>query len=352
MLYSQILISCCLIICILINIQSYGKESPYNNVTNLGLISDINLSLNKLFTSDEEKLKQERLSQLLVVNKKPKEFPKLSYEKYAQYIDETRVCLYRPEQCTNSTNDFNQSFYSYITDKDKAIISKSILNNKTEYSTQRLELINTIFNKLTIGIQESIEPNKDKYNSILNLFQQSGLLQPDKELGLYRKYWAWCAAFVTSSLHAAGLGISYISLNDYESVCEQTRKKQKDNNYSCHPVQVDFILHWAHNHDLTSKNFDKLQPGDMLVVIDKDEIGQHIAFFLAQTEEYMYSLEGNIGPYINDSFLFNEEFAEVKKHLSTNKYSQQDIERLFDRLTIVKRPKASKAWSWSIHLPI
>lgn len=333
--------------------------------------------LNKTFPSEQELLKQERLKQYLFLNKKTSELDwsqiNFSEDLLAEYINHTNNCLYNPETCLESKNLLFHSFYSYLNNQDKKIISQSIFKTLKKNNSRRNKIINIMLQELNKGVQEDINYNTSSQNYIKEYFIHSGSNEPEllSELGPYRETWAWCGAFVTSVLQKAGLSISFVLYNQYKTACATNSNKK---NYSCNPVQADFVLSWAKQKNYINNlkeekkikhtkfphhiNRPSLMAGDFLI-IEKNNIAQHIGFYLAQDNNYIYSLEGNVGVHINDFADYKQEYysqplgkntfgkAQLRDLKNKHKLTDQQIERLYDRLTIVKRPKSH--WDYSIN---
>lgn len=292
-----------------------------------------------------------RLREILILQHKRVE-SELKPKDIVWYLENTQNCLDKPELC--QTKNFQKdehlnNFYTWLTDSDINQIKNS-LNSINSLSWRRAKVLNLIFNSLQLGIQEVDGPNDDSvtgHNYISQLFEGSGIFTPEKELPPSRIDWAWCAAYITSIIHQAGSGFSFISLQEQINTCKEADKLEH-----CHPVQVEFILNWAYRKAKVEKFSlnSQIQAGDILVLINpKTKLASHIGFYLAKSPEcieeeknnfdcQIYSVEGNAGPFINDKL--EDKWPEVLQIIQEENIKNSEL--LLDRLTIVKRP----AYNW------
>ncbi|MFN5540192.1 MAG: hypothetical protein ACK481_09080 [Candidatus Melainabacteria bacterium] len=363
----------------------------------LPLSDSIKLSVKSYkLTPSLDKLRQ---GQLLVLNTRKAKNEIENIEYVIEYIENTRKCLNDISLCLQQSQDdeFMGSFYTWVTSKDIEIISSEINNlqssSKDTNNFKRAKILYLATKSLNLGVQEIDGPNDDSKNGqnfISQFFKAAGLLNPGRELGSDKAdNWAWCAAFATAIVNQAGFGFSFLSIDQYNQSCKEANKK-----FHCHPVQVDFILQWAKRNGLTNSlsntkaSIESLMPGDLLIMVNKkSDQASHMGFYLAKSIEmdqegnnekgngiiyksaqtelddppnsvaggvqktnlgnkrvWIYSIEGNAGPFINDKL--ENKWNEVLLLKADNKISGLDYERLLDRVTIVKRPIES--WDYSV----
>ncbi len=307
----------------------------------------------KIMEPGSAERKQIREGQILILrDKKPTLSIEIDY--LPEYLNETYNCLNNPNLCLNQdNNEYISSFYTYLNLENINDINQTI-DQITDY--KRAKIINLSLSQLNLAVQESIAPNDDPEDYIEQYFQAAGLFDPERELGSDKvNNWAWCSAFITSIINQAGLGFSFIQIQDYLKTCQNFQAKD-----SCHPVQVDFILSWAKKykleHELDLSNLAELKAGDLLIMTNStSKRANHIGFYIGQDKNcklddvqncWLYSLEGNAGPLINDAL--EDKWPEIIDLKNNNKISNLEYERLLDRATLVKRPINS--WSYFVKI--
>jgi len=332
------------------------SESLFDSRSSAQLMEETLKSL-----SDLKNHNKKRLGQFLVLYHKRLE-ASLEPDDIIWYLEKTQNCLNQPELCAsqNSSQETKQdhlsNFYTLLTDDDLTQIKNS-LNQIENLSWSRAKTLNLIFNSLKLGIQESDGPNDDSLtggNFIEQIFQGAGVFSPKTELPPNRVDWAWCAAYITSIIHQAGLGFSFISLQEQINACKEADKLEH-----CHPVQVEFLLNWAYRKTKVQafSSEAKMQAGDILILLSpKTKRASHIGFYLAKSPEcdknfnnncWIYSLEGNAGPFINDKL--EDKWPEVLELVEKKNITPEEYERLLDRLTIVKRPAQNWDYTFSLY---
>jgi hypothetical protein len=293
-----------------------------------------------------------RAGQLLILRDK-KPIKKITIDYLNEYLTETYNCLINSSLClSEESNEYISSFYTYLNAQNINEINESI-DQISDY--KRAKIINLALSQLNLGVQESISPNEDPENYIQQYFEAAGLLDPNKELGSDKiNNWAWCSAFITSIINQAGYGFSFIQIKDYLKVCNDFKAKE-----NCHPVQVDFVLAWAKkyklDYEINTNNLNELKAGDLLIMTNLiSGRANHIGFYLGKDKAcqlnpencWIYSLEGNAGPLINDAL--EDNWSEIITLKNNKTISNYDYERLLDRVTLVKRPLNS--WSYFIKI--
>ncbi|MDX1917909.1 MAG: hypothetical protein SFT81_02025 [Candidatus Caenarcaniphilales bacterium] len=294
-----------------------------------------------------------RQAQLLLREKQYLEL-KLKPEAAISYLHDTKICLGDPSVCLAKTkidpDSLLSSFYTWITPEDLSLIQKSLVEiDRDRLTYRRAKVLNLAIKSLLLGVQEADGPNDDTRsgeNLIDQYFVAAGIYDPAKEFNPNRVDWAWCAAYVSAIINQAGGGFSFISLDQHNKACAEMKQKSH-----CHPVQVEFILNWAKRKNkaipYTLSSLDRSQPGDLLILMSpKSGRAGHIGFYLAHNQDWVYSIEGNTGPNIND--LLEDDWQAVKAQIKTTNTSTSDYERLLDRVSIVKRPLES--WAYIVTL--
>jgi len=344
---------------ILLNSSLSQAKTIFDNLSVNELKQKNSLILKKLILTKAERKKttsinNERLraGQLLILRDK-KTVKQITINYLNQYLTETYNCLSNSSLCLNEESDeYISSFYTYLNAENINEINESI-DQISNY--KRAKIINLALSQLNLGVQESISPNEDPENYIEQYFEAAGLLDPNKELGFDKiNNWAWCSAFVTSIINQAGYGFSFIQIKDYFKTCNDFKAKE-----NCHPVQVDFILGWAKNYkldqEINTNNLNELKAGDLLIMTNSiSGRANHIGFYLGKAKScqsnpetcWIYSLEGNAGPLINDAL--EDNWSEIIALKNNKIISNNDYERLLDRVTLVKRPLNS--WSYFIKM--
>jgi hypothetical protein len=341
-------------------------QNIFENRSPNELLNEAILTLKKLKPTETEPgktiepdNKRLRLAQMLVLVHKRAD-KKIGPAYTTTYLQETKACLENSEQCLEDRFDeYKSSFYTWLKPEDINRIEAS-LNNLKDNSTltlKRAKVLQLIFASLELGVHEVDGPNDDSLTGedlIGQYFSAAGVSNPNKELPPSRIDWAWCAAYVTSIINQAGHGFSFISLREHINAC-----KEMDKLKHCHPVQVEFILKWAQNKarvlTMNKTSLQEAAPGDILVLVSpKSGLASHIGFYIGQSENcatndnecWIYTIEGNAGPFINDKLENN--WSQVQDIVKEEKISSTDYERLLDRVTIVKRPISS--WDYWISL--
>jgi hypothetical protein len=297
-----------------------------------------------------------RRKQILVIKQKRLDLEAKPTE-VLSYLNATAPCLMWEEKCLEKaeTKPFLGSFYKYLSEDDIKAVSSSLERNRKQIENNiiRTKILENAFRALSREIQEIDGPNDDSINGeneIYQFFRAAGIENPIKELGSNKTdNWAWCSAFITSLLNESGLGVSFLKIDEYLDACKNMEKEEH-----CHPVQVDFILEWAKMKGLSlslkdENSYEELQPGDLLVLINpKTRRASHIGIYLAkkcyQENCWIYSIEGNAGPLINDAV--ENDWKEVKSIIKKNNISSFNFERILDRVTLVKRP--IQVWDYGI----
>jgi|GEM_PF-6650358 len=308
----------------------------------------------KFISTKKKDFKELRKRQILILKDKYLA-EKIDLDFVGEYLKFTEQCLKKRTKCLELKNNYFANFYTEIKQADLEILNNSIFRlakNLENLNYKRAFILNKLFENLDLAIQEVENSNDDSSQGdfIRDFFKSSGIYDPEQSLGS-RLEWAWCSAFVTSVINQSGANFSYLNYKDLSDICLDKIYSNKES--FCHPVQVDFILNWAEKKQILEQltsfklRFLKVLPGDILIQYNhQEQKATHIGFFLAfekvknskkteQTKFWIYSIEGNTGPFINDALEKN--WQEIKKlNLKT-----KDYQRLLDRLTIVKRPLSS-----------
>ncbi|MDX1919113.1 MAG: hypothetical protein SFU25_00080 [Candidatus Caenarcaniphilales bacterium] len=370
----------------------FDNLSPEDlNKNTLSIIQSLNppegFSVNK-----EATLASRRFHQYLILKEK-KVTDDLEVSFVKDYLESTKPCLTALDGCLNNTTEnkkFISSFYTFYTIEVLEELSNAITSppppitseNKTSEQTvlnssmeslsprqitvkgelnnfKRAKFLNLAYKSLELGVHEVDGSNDDSLSGgdlIKQYFEATGIKHVEREMTNNKvDEWAWCAAFITSLYNQSGGGFSFITQEEYIRSCREMDKKSH-----CHPVQVDFILNWARRKAKVSKFsesvFSEIIPGDLLVLINpKSGQASHIGIYVAQSKDcsaqdidecWVYTIEGNAGPFINDAL--EEEWPQVKRVIHKNNIEDADYERLLDRLTLVKRPAAN--WDYAINL--
>ncbi|MDJ0625974.1 MAG: hypothetical protein QNJ31_06380 [Candidatus Caenarcaniphilales bacterium] len=358
-LFSSLLLLTLLLLLLNINtpVSSNSKKIFGSQSTQELLKESINLigSLNVQKTNS-------RISQYLILKDKRVDLP-IEPAFTIDYLTMSKPCLDNLDLCSENTqNKHFNNFYTKLRSENILDIKKSIkrlLEENNERNHKRAKFLNLAFKSLFLGVQEIDGPNDDSRtggNLIKQYFEAAGLTKIDKELTDNKvDEWAWCAAFITALTNQAGSGFSFLTQDEYQTACKNMNKESH-----CHPVQVDFIVNWAYkkahlNQNFSFTNLQEVTPGDLLALINpKNGQASHIGIYIGQSKEclnkqnecWLYTIEGNAGPFIND--VLEQKWNEVDEIIERNKISIEDYERLLDRVTIVKRPINN----WDLHLKI